>query len=223
MFSRHLEKVKHSGSMSEAYYHARRISDGPESDSVNFIISDTVMNIAPMQYVFDASHISGVGIIKINKSVFDSVEYTDGLCEVELRVNSAKLANQDLRWAIVSNQPGKIVVDLVHKSWPDNYFNASVSNKDEYQEEAGNIIASADALVSNSDEADSYQKMVKYAAYLKNLYNFEKEQKELAQAERDELLRQKQEFNNYSNASVSNKEEYQRYPDWPKTESVEGI
>lgn len=97
------------------------------------------------------------------------------------------------------------------------------SQKDEYQEEADTIIAAADALVSNNDEADSYQKMVKYAAFLKNLCSFEKEQKELARAERDELLRQKQEFNNYSNASVSNKDEYQRYPDWPKTESVEGL
>ena len=44
-------------------------------------------------------------------------------------------------------------------------------------EEADAAIAAADELVSNKDEADSYQKMVKYAAYLKNLYNFEKEQK----------------------------------------------
>ena len=76
-------------------------------------------------------------------------------------------------------------------------------------EEADAAIAAADALVSNKDEADSYQKMVKYAAYLKNLYNFEKEQKELAQAERDALLHQKQEVNNYKDA-------YQRYADWPK-------
>ena len=134
--------------------------------------------------------------------------------------------------------------------------------------------------------------MVKYAAYLKNLYNFEKEQKELAQAERDALLHKQQEVNSkmhliktegeYQSAMerllalmdhdlppgsdeeaefelltllienyeqkivspvdvdpieailfrmeqqnltriVSNKEEYQRYPDWPKTESVEGL
>lgn len=218
MFSRHLEKLKHSRSMSEAYYHARRIDDNPESDSASFIISDIVMNMGSTQYVFDASHIPGVGIIKINKSVFNSVEYTDGLCEVELRVNSVKLENQDLRWAIVSKQPGKIVVDLVHKSWPDGFF-VDITLSEETQA----AIDAADALVSNKDEADSYQKMVKYAAYLKNLYNFEKEQKELAQAERDELLRQKQEVNNYSDVSISNKDEYQRYPDWPKTESVEGL
>lgn len=186
MFSRHLEKLKHIGSTSEAYYHARRIDDGPESDSASFIISDVMMNMSPAQYVFDASHIPGAGIIKINKSVFDGVEFVDGLCEVELRVNLVNLANQDLRWAIVSNQPGKIVVDLVHKSWPDGFF-VDITLSEETQAE----IDAADALVSNNDEADSYQKMVKYAAYLKNLYNFEKEQKELAQA----LLHQKQEVN----------------------------
>jgi hypothetical protein len=64
-------------------------------------------------------------------------------------------------------------------------------------EEAQAAIDAADELVCNNDEADSYQKMVKYAAYLKNLYNFEKEQKELARAERDALLHQKQEVSDW--------------------------
>lgn len=151
MFSRHLEKLKHNGSMSEAYYHARRIDDGPESDSASFIISNSLMNISPMQYVFDVSHIPGAGIIKINKSVFDGVEFVDGLCEIELSVNSINPENQNLRWAIVSSQPGKIVVDLVHKSWPDGFF-VDITLSEEAQAE----IAAADELVSNKDAYQRY-------------------------------------------------------------------
>lgn len=137
--------------------------------------------------------------IKVDSSILKELDFDEnGMCEIEIRLKDdsmyqIQINDPDMRLDLTHKLPGKAVLELVNKSWP------MIKTEGEYQSAMERLLALTDHdLPPGSDEEAEFE--------LLTLLIENYEQKIVSPVDVDPI----------EAILFSNKDAYQRYPDWPK-------